>query len=149
MMDMESPITISARIWVETFKLWSLAKLANKYHDVNKNEVNIERMNLVTVRNGKNRKQLPVMTSSRNDFTPLLHWFEELNVELRTNQLAAITLGYQRENEVMQWLQSNTADFFKIIKESKMWKSKYHKNRKYNRSNKKLERYWYFFKKQY
>ena len=48
------------------------------------------------------------MISSVENFTPLLglNWSDELNFELRTSQIAAMTTDNQSENEVMRLLHS-------------------------------------------
>ena len=65
--------------------------MTTKYHDVN-NEVKIEGQKTVKVKYGDFEKQLPLMISSRENFTQLLSskWFDNLNFELRTNQIAAL-----------------------------------------------------------
>ena len=106
--EMESPITILPKTSTKALNFRALRKIAIRRHNVNTYEVKLVRKRWVIARNGKNRKQLLVLISSHEYFTPLigLFWFDALSFELRTNKVAAVTTNNKSTKELMRQLHS-------------------------------------------
>ena len=95
--DSGSPITIIPNHLKPDKPLQPVEQI---YTDVNKNRVELDGKCMVSVETPTGQKQLELTISKRNDFTPLvgLNWFEELQIEVRTNNNKAQIRTVQSEN---------------------------------------------------
>ena len=95
--DSGSPITIIPNHLKPNKQLQTVEQI---YTDVNKNRVEIDGKCTVTVETPTGPKQLELIISKRNDFTPLvgLNWFDDLQIEIRTNNNRAQIRTVQSEN---------------------------------------------------
>ena len=82
--DSGSPITIIPKHLKPDKPLQTVEQI---YTDVNRNRVELDGTCSVTVETPTGPKQLELIISKRNDFTPLvgLNWFDALKIEIRTN----------------------------------------------------------------
>ena len=82
--DSGSPITIIPKHLKPDKPLQTVEQI---YTDVNRNRVELDGKCSVTVETPTGPKQLELIISKRNDFTPLvgLNWFDALKIEIRTN----------------------------------------------------------------
>ena len=119
--DSGSPITIIPNHLKPDKPLRTVEQI---YTDVNKNRTELDGKCMVTVETPNGPKQLELIISKRNDFTPLvgLNWFEELQIEIRTNNSKAQIKTVQSEN-VRQYMHKKFRKLFEENTTSKRYES--------------------------
>ena len=139
--DSGSPITILPRKYKE--QMPPLHQVTEKYTDVNKNAVKFEGECTVAVETPNGKKNLPLLISSREDFTPLLglNWFKPMEIKLRTNEIARINETDQSENGTEEYLFSKYYRLFEVNKTIKDVKVQITLKPEINRYNKKQDQY--------
>ena len=79
-----------------------LTKVEQTYTDVNKNRVELDGKRTVTVETPCGPKQMEIIVSNSNEFTPLigLNWFDDLKIEVRTNRKPQIRTVQSETDEI-------------------------------------------------
>ena len=115
--DTRSTFSSLSETWIRAIKLLRLTK----NDDLNKNELNVRGKKQLTMRNCNDRMQSAIVTSGCEDYTSLLEidWFEGLNFQLRTNQIAAVSTDKQQVTEMKRWLFRKNRSLFRLDRKVK------------------------------